>query len=69
MIQIASMKLTPVILTLVALIFQASCASSPHTGDIVSEKVVHFAGKRFVHQRIVRSTNPYETELRTIQIR
>ncbi|WP_038167469.1 hypothetical protein [Verrucomicrobium sp. BvORR106] len=63
------MKLTPVIFAFTALFVQASCTTSPHAGDIVSEKVVHFAGKRFVQQRIVLTTDPYETELRSIQIR
>lgn len=69
MIQIASMKLTPILLALVTLIIQTSCASRPHVGDIVSEKVVRFAGKSFVQQRILLTTDPYETELRTIQLR
>lgn len=63
------MKLTPVIFAFIALLIQASCTTGPRAGDIVSEKVVRFAGKRFVQQRIVLTTDPYETEIRTIQLR
>lgn len=56
-------------LTAVGLLVLSSCASGPRPGDIVSERVFTFAGKRFVEQRIILTTEPYETELRTIQIR
>ena len=45
----------------------SSCKTPTSPGHIVSEKIVPFNGKYFLQQRIVRATDPYETELRTVQ--
>ena len=62
------MKVLTPIFTVALLAFALSgCEAVNRPGDIVSEKIITYNGKYFRQQRIIRATQPYETELRTVQ--
>jgi hypothetical protein len=60
--------LLPSVAGVCALLGLSHCTTAPRPGDVISERIYMYNGKRYFEQRTLLTQTPYEVELKTRQI-